>query len=72
MHDVQGHLAVVDARDVHAPNPLRADDLGRELGRLAQDDHPPLAEGERQALGPAGGRDRLAVVAVGRTPCRRA
>ena len=58
VQDVQGHLAVVDARRRSCPNfSIDPGDLGRELGGLAQDDDPPLAEAEGQALGAAGGRD---------------
>ena len=45
MHDVQGHLAVIQARHVHAES-LVSDELGRELGRFAHDDHSALAEGQ--------------------------
>ena len=63
MHDVQGHLAVVQAGHVH-PEPLRADELRRQLGRLAHDDDPALAKGEREALRPTGGRALLAIVSL--------
>ena len=63
MHDVDGHLAVVQAGHVH-PKPLRSDELGREFGRLSHDDDPALAEGERDALRPTGGRGRLAIVSL--------
>ena len=45
VHDVEGHLAVIDAGDVHPELLVRADDLGGELGGLAHDDDPALAEG---------------------------
>ena len=40
---------------------VHAGDLGGELGRLAEDDDPALAEREGKPLAPAGGRDRLPV-----------
>ena len=70
MQDVQRHLAVVDAGDVHAEALVPPEYLGRELGRLAEDDDPALAEGEGQALRAAGGRD-LFVVVAGRVLDRR-
>ncbi len=69
MHDIEGHAAVVDARDVHAHRPpLRAEDLDREFSRLAQHDHAALAGRQRQPLRLAGGRDALACrpVPIGR------
>ena len=45
VHDVDRHLAVIEPRDVHSEFLVRADDLGREFGRLAHHDHPALARG---------------------------
>jgi hypothetical protein len=52
MHDVEGHLTVVQAGHVHSKS-LDSDELGGEFGRLSHDNDPALAEAERDALRPA-------------------
>ena len=52
MHDVQGHLAVIQPGTFMPNFSSSADDLGRELGRLAHHDHRPLPKGECDALSP--------------------
>ena len=55
MEDVEREQPIVDARTVHAQNPLvRARQLGREHSRFTQHNHSAAANGNRKALRAAG------------------